>query len=252
MGIRRKVASRLAVSFAALVILGLTGITGGFSSVRAGDTSDVDDSSPKVVTYYFYTTARCATCRKLEAFAQEVIEQDFSEALQSGRLEWRPVNVQEQGNGHFIQDYNLVTKSLVLVRMKDQEQVSWKNLDKIWQLVWNKEDYQSYVRSELQDFMGTPGIGSPFCSFFLPGLRRSLLRESCPSGFERRIHYCIADCVWRGNCSTGHRICLPDCLQHENCCGNVRKTGCLREMGQKDHRMGLYCGWHLPFRDGLT
>lgn len=155
LGTRRKMRIRLAVSLATLAILGLTVITGGFSSVLAGDKTDLTDSSSRVVAYYFYTTARCATCRKLEVFAQEVIEHDFSEALQDGRLEWRPVNVQEPGNEHFTQDYNLVTKSLVLVRMKGQNLINWKNLDKIWQLVWNKEDYQSYVRSQLQDFMGT-------------------------------------------------------------------------------------------------
>ena len=146
---------RLAVSFSILAILGLLGITGSFSSARARDTADLTDSSSTVVAYYLYTTARCATCRKLEAFAQEVIEHDFSEALQNGSLKWRPVNVQEPSNEHFTQDYSLVTKSVVLVRMKGQEQISWKNLDKIWQLIWNKEDYQNYVRSELQDFMGT-------------------------------------------------------------------------------------------------
>ena len=155
LGTGRKMTIRLAVSFTAFAILGLMGITGGFSSTRAGETSNIAESSSIVVAYYFYTTARCATCRKLEAFAQEVIEQDFSEALRKGRLEWKPVNVQAPGNEHFIQDYSLVTKSLVLVRMQGQEQTNWKNLDKIWQLVWNKEDYKSYVRSELQDFMGT-------------------------------------------------------------------------------------------------
>ena len=155
LGIRTKLRSRVAVSFAALAILGLMGVTGGFPSVRAGDTTDLTDSSSRVIAYYFYTTARCATCRKLESFAQEVLEHDFAAALQDGHLEWRPVNVQEPGNEHFTQDYDLVTKSLVLVQMKGQKQISWKNLDKIWQLVWNKEDYQGYVRLELQDFMVT-------------------------------------------------------------------------------------------------
>ena len=154
MGTGRKMMTGMALSVATFVTLGITGIT-GFSSTQAEVGRDPGDSSSRVVAYYFYPTARCATCRKLEAFAQEVIENDFASGLQDGRLEWRPVNVQEDGNGHFIQDYDLVTKSVVLVKMKGHEQISWKNLDKIWQLVWNKEDYQNYVRTELQDFMGT-------------------------------------------------------------------------------------------------
>ena len=152
---KSKMRIRQAVSIPVLAILGLLSMTAGSSPVVAGDTADLSKASTKVIVYYFYTTARCATCRKLESLAQEVIEHDFSAALQDGRLEWQTVNVQESGNEHFTLDYDLVTKSLVLVKMQGQDQVTWKNLDKIWQLVWNKEDYQNYVRSELQEFLGS-------------------------------------------------------------------------------------------------
>ena len=39
----------------------------------------------------------------------------FAEDIEAGRLVWRTVNIEEKGNEHFVKDYQLYTKSLVLV-----------------------------------------------------------------------------------------------------------------------------------------
>jgi len=69
----------------------------------------------KIVAYYFHGTTRCATCRKIETFAHEAIQAGFGEALKAGSLEWRTLNVEEPANQHFIKDYRLYTKSVVLI-----------------------------------------------------------------------------------------------------------------------------------------
>ena len=75
--------------------------------------------TPQVIAYYFYAPPRCVTCRKMEAFTQEVIESGFSQDLQNGTLQWRVINYAEAGNERFIEDYGLYTKHLVLVQMVD-------------------------------------------------------------------------------------------------------------------------------------
>lgn len=108
---------------------------------------------PTVTVYYFHTNVRCATCHKLEALAREVVERDFAQELKSGKLQWKMVNMQEEENKHFVSDFQLVTKSVVLVEQVDGKQTRWKNLPKIWELVMNQEKYQQYVRSELEAFL---------------------------------------------------------------------------------------------------
>ena len=113
------------------------------------------EAERKIVAYYFHGNVRCMTCRKLEAFSREAINTGFAQELQQGRLEWRIVNVDEPTNRHFIEDYQLHTRSLVLVDMHNGKQTRWKNLDKIWQLVRNKQGFFQYVQSEINEYLGT-------------------------------------------------------------------------------------------------
>jgi len=107
----------------------------------------------QVVAYYFHGTFRCPTCHKLEQYAKESIETNFKDDLASGKLSFQVVNVENKGNEHYAKDYQLYTKSVVLSLLKDGKEIRSKNLDKIWQLVGNKEQYESYVRDEVAAFL---------------------------------------------------------------------------------------------------
>ena len=108
----------------------------------------------KVIVYYFYGTARCPTCRKFESFSNEALQQTFTEALNDGRLEWRTVNVEEPGNKHFMSDYQLHSKSIVVLKIQDGKQTKWKNLKRIWELVRDKKAFVKYVQDEVRAYLG--------------------------------------------------------------------------------------------------
>jgi len=63
------------------------------------------------------------------------------------------VNTDSTANKHFIEDFSLVTKSLVLVELKDGHQVRWKNCGKVWELLNNKPKFQDYVQSEVRGYL---------------------------------------------------------------------------------------------------
>ena len=111
-------------------------------------------SGRTVVAYYFHGNFRCQTCRKIEALSREAVESGFPEDLKTGRLEWRVINVEETGNEHFVQDYQLFSKSLVLVEKKGSKQTRWKNLQEVWTLVGNKEAFTKYVQDEIRVYLG--------------------------------------------------------------------------------------------------
>ncbi len=60
---------------------------------------------------------------------------------------WKAVNVDEKENAHFVDDFQLVTKAVVLVEYRAGTIARWENLDKIWTLVRNKENFVEYVQS---------------------------------------------------------------------------------------------------------
>jgi hypothetical protein len=123
-------------------------------SSTASSAADTVKTSPqannKFIVYYFHGNARCPTCYKLENYAKSVVETDFSGAIKNGKLEWKTVNVEDKGNEHFSDDYKLYTKSVIISTQKDGAQVSWKNLDKIWQLIGDQNRYMEYIRKEVR------------------------------------------------------------------------------------------------------
>jgi hypothetical protein len=104
----------------------------------------------KIIVYYFHNDIRCPTCYKLESYAKAEVESAFAGAIGKGKLEWKTVNVDEPGNGHFVEDYTLYTKSVIVSTLKDGKELSWKNLDKIWQLVRDEGGYREYIRNEVK------------------------------------------------------------------------------------------------------
>jgi hypothetical protein len=123
-------------------------------AVTAGETeTTATDADNGVVAYYFHGNKRCSTCRKLEAYSAEAITGGFAAELDSGELEWRVVNIDEEANAHFITDFELVTKSVVLVEYRGGDIVRFKNLKLVWQLVGDEDGFVRYVRDETRDFL---------------------------------------------------------------------------------------------------
>ena len=106
-----------------------------------------------MIAYYFHATVRCQTCKAIEAYSREAIEQAFAEDLKKGAIEWRPINIQAPENRHFVQDFRLYTRSLILVKVRDGKQVEWKNLDKVWDLVRDKGEFLKYVQSNVNPWL---------------------------------------------------------------------------------------------------
>jgi len=123
-------------------------------SRETSDQETAPASTHKVLAYYFHGNVRCSTCRKIEAYTQEAIEGTLAEALKDGRLQWQVVNVTQPGNEHFIQDYQLFTRSVVVVGTRDGKQVRWKNLERIWDLVHDKGAFVNYIQDEVRAYLG--------------------------------------------------------------------------------------------------
>jgi hypothetical protein len=107
----------------------------------------------KIIAYYFHTNTRCSTCMKIEAYSKEAIEKGFQEELKKGLLEMRIINYESPENQHYIKDYKLVSKSLVLVNTVNGAQTEWTNLKLVWQLTGRKDAFLNYVRKEVRSYL---------------------------------------------------------------------------------------------------
>ena len=114
---------------------------------------DAPTPDRQLIVYYFHGNTRCNTCRTIEAFTGEAITTGFPEDLKSGRVAWKVVNIDEPGNAHFVEDFDLTTKSVVLVDVRRGQRGKWTNLDKIWGLTRNKDAFINYITENTNKFL---------------------------------------------------------------------------------------------------
>ncbi len=119
------------------------------SEIKAGST--INDTF--LIVYYFHTNFRCVSCRNIEKYTKEALEKFFFDDIASGKIDFRVVNIEESLNKHFLQDYQLYTKSVVLSKVSDGKEVKFKNLDKVWNLLRNKNKFYEYIKEETNNFI---------------------------------------------------------------------------------------------------
>ena len=128
--------------------------------IQAGDGTSMSEreemtgTGPVAIVYYFYTTQRCPSCLKIEKFTKETMETEFSSELKDGTIVFKMVNTDKTENEHFIEDFELYTKSVVLVQPEGDKVIRWKNLPRIWQLLNDPPGFSKYIATELAAFMG--------------------------------------------------------------------------------------------------
>lgn len=106
-----------------------------------------------VIVYYFHGNFRCFNCYRIEQYSKEAIGQYFKDGLSSGKLVFKVINIEEKGNEHFIKDYQLYTKSLVVSLVRDGKEVKFDNLTKVWEFLWDRQKFYDYVKEEVTKYL---------------------------------------------------------------------------------------------------
>ena len=113
----------------------------------SGQAQRVEQS--KTLVYYFHGNIRCKTCNKIEALTKKTLEEGFAAQLKNGSMELQVVNVDKAENEHFVDDYELAVRSVVLSQLKQGKEARWRRLDKVWQLVHDEAAFAQYLRDEI-------------------------------------------------------------------------------------------------------
>lgn len=106
-----------------------------------------------ITVYYFHSNFRCVNCHNIEQYTREAVEKYFRNELSSGKIVLKVINTETAGNEHFIDDYRLYTKSVVLSLVKNGKEVKFDNLAKVWEYLRNKDAFQQYIKSEVEIYL---------------------------------------------------------------------------------------------------
>jgi len=114
---------------------------------------DEDTDEPTVIACYFHPTIRCVACITVESIAAETIEKAFREQLADGRLVWMRVNLDEEGGREYKKQFEVSGSALVIARLDDGNNMQYKRLTKVWELLSQPQALSKYVEREIREYL---------------------------------------------------------------------------------------------------
>jgi hypothetical protein len=82
-------------------------------------TQQVKKATPTEV-YYFHYSRRCTTCQTVEKVAQESLSSLYPEAVKSGDIVFKSVNLEEKANKDLVKKMKVQGQSLIIANGKEQ------------------------------------------------------------------------------------------------------------------------------------
>lgn len=153
---KRKIAGILLGLFVAISLI----VLAAKESAKSRSTTPPDSLTQKEVAmehhlkiFYFHGNVRCPSCKKIEAYTKETITSRYKPEMDSGLIEFTEINIDKPENEKFIEQYRLTTKQVIVSEFENGKEKRWKDLDRVWELLGNKEDFQSYQEMEIAAWM---------------------------------------------------------------------------------------------------
>ncbi|MGL6197155.1 MAG: nitrophenyl compound nitroreductase subunit ArsF family protein [Thermoguttaceae bacterium] len=97
-----------------------------------------------------HATTRCPTCLTMKRLTNELLQEEFAEALNSRQISFQEVNYEQPEAADFACRFKVATASVVLFEVKDGQIVSGKNLaDAAWNLYTDDAAFKTMLKEQI-------------------------------------------------------------------------------------------------------
>lgn len=107
----------------------------------------------QIIVYYFHRKFRCQSCEILESTLQTTLEVTYSDHFGAGKLAMCVVNVDDPENRHYLEQFQILSNSVIIVEKKKGVVARFKNLDGIWEISENREAINDMLLAEVDGFL---------------------------------------------------------------------------------------------------
>ncbi|MBP7076349.1 MAG: hypothetical protein KBB11_04835 [Bacteroidales bacterium] len=83
-------------------------------------TASFSQVEPKLIVYYFHATHRCNTCTEIEKQTKLLLDESFSNQLETGVMQFRSVDYEAEENKDLVNKYYAYGSTLLLVTPEDE------------------------------------------------------------------------------------------------------------------------------------
>ncbi|HYW79356.1 MAG TPA: nitrophenyl compound nitroreductase subunit ArsF family protein, partial [Thermoguttaceae bacterium] len=109
-----------------------------------------------LMVYYFHGV-RCANCLAAEANAHAAIQSRYASQLSSGEVVWKVLDYMTDPVAKKMAiDFDVITATLVLVKMKDGQIDVWNRLDQTLSLAEDAPALSAYLQGEMDEMLKAP------------------------------------------------------------------------------------------------
>jgi hypothetical protein len=105
-------------------------------------------TASRLVAFYFHGNKRCDACNSIERLTRAALKS----ATDAGTVEIRSINVDDPVHAHFVTDFALAVRTVVLAVEVGGRYPHWKRLDECWSRYEEPEDFTAYLQASLQAF----------------------------------------------------------------------------------------------------
>jgi hypothetical protein len=107
----------------------------------------------KVVAYYFHGDRRCKTCLGIQSAIQQTIKERFADETASGALVFQEVNIDQDANKRFVQEFQLSFSTLIVATKAGDKTVKWENCEKVWEYAHNQPALMEYTEGQIRQYL---------------------------------------------------------------------------------------------------
>jgi len=120
-------------------------------NVTAADAQgDGKESADKVQIYMFHATQRCSTCIAIGRLAGETVNEYFQPELESGRIEFREINIDLPENKMLAKKFQASGAALYINSIVDGEDDIVQDT-KVWRLADDEAEFKIHLRDEINN-----------------------------------------------------------------------------------------------------
>lgn len=104
------------------------------------------------IVYCFRRTATCEPCDNMRNWTGQLLQRDFAQALRTGSMALKEVNLDEPGGRRFVQEFQLTANTVVLAQYQGGMLTRYRNLEDLWDVVDKHEMFLQRLKVELDAF----------------------------------------------------------------------------------------------------
>jgi len=110
-------------------------------------------SDNQVVVYYFHRKFRCQSCEVLESTLLSTLQVIYADHFGAGRLAMCIINVDEPENRYYLDQFEIISNSIVIVEKRSGAVSRYKNLVSIWDISQDRDAIAHMLQTEVAGFL---------------------------------------------------------------------------------------------------